>query len=64
MSGGIVIVEGQGTITADDVEFDAPKDSLVTVPAKLKHSLRNTEDTRWVVLFVKLSRAYAKPAAS
>ncbi len=58
-------LEGHGTIiTADGTQLDAPTGSLVTVPATIKHELRNTGTERWAVLFVKLSRAYGKPAAS
>ena len=57
-----VILEGHAAVLAGDQEIDAPAGSLVIVPATVRHDLRNGGDGRLVVVFVKPSRAFGKPA--
>jgi mannose-6-phosphate isomerase-like protein (cupin superfamily) len=52
-----VVLQGHGTIGAGGVDLDAAEGAVITVPATVKHDLRNTGAERWAVLFVKLSRA-------
>jgi mannose-6-phosphate isomerase-like protein (cupin superfamily) len=57
-----VILEGHATVSAGDIEFDAPAQSLVLVPATVTHDIRNVGNSRMVAVFVKLSRAFGKVA--
>jgi quercetin dioxygenase-like cupin family protein len=57
-----IILEGHAAVLAGDQELDAPAGSLVIVPATVPHDLRNVGDGRLVVVFVKPSRAFGKPA--
>jgi quercetin dioxygenase-like cupin family protein len=57
-----IILEGHAAVLAGDHELDAPAGSLVIVPATVPHDLRNVGDGRLVVVFVKPSRAFGKPA--
>ena len=57
-----VILERHAAVLAGDQEIDAPAGSLVVVPATVRHDLRNVGDGRLVVVFVKPSRAFGKPA--
>jgi mannose-6-phosphate isomerase-like protein (cupin superfamily) len=51
-------------VFADGNNLDAPAGSLVIVPANVPHDLRNVGSGRLVVVFVKLSRAFAKAATT
>jgi mannose-6-phosphate isomerase-like protein (cupin superfamily) len=57
-----VILEGHVAVLAGDRELDAPAGSLVIVPATVPHDLRNVGNSRLVVMFVKLSRAFGNVA--
>ena len=57
-----VILEGHAAVLAGSDELDAPEGSLVIIPANVAHDLRNVGAGRLVVVFVKLSRAFGKPA--
>ena len=57
-----VILEGRAAVLAGDRELDAPAGSLVIVPATVPHDLRNVGNSRLVVMFVKLSRAFGNVA--
>jgi quercetin dioxygenase-like cupin family protein len=59
-----VILEGHAAVFADGNNLDAPAGSLVIVPANVPHDLRNVGSGRLVVVFVKLSRAFAKAATT
>ncbi|MCL5959876.1 MAG: cupin domain-containing protein, partial [Chloroflexi bacterium] len=47
------IVEGEGIITVDGEEITVRPTSVVFVPAKTKHGIKTTDDSRLLLMFIK-----------